>query len=92
MPALLPGHVMRQDVIDHLRANNIQTTIHYPPVHLMSFYREIHPTLHLPRTENFAQRELTLPLHPRMDSEDVEAVVSTLAGAVHSCTSVEVVA
>lgn len=92
MPALLPRHVMRQDVIDQLRENDIQTTIHYPPLHLMSFYREIYPTVHLPQTENFAQRELTLPLHPRMDSENVEAVVSALASAVQSCTSMEAVA
>ncbi|QCI68403.1 DegT/DnrJ/EryC1/StrS family aminotransferase [Phreatobacter stygius] len=92
MPVLLPGPVLRQEVIDHLRADGIQTTIHYPPVHLMSFYRDRDPTVDLPRTEDFAARELTLPLHPRMGPETVEAVVSSLARAVQSSTSVEAVA
>jgi dTDP-4-amino-4,6-dideoxygalactose transaminase len=36
----------------------------------------------LPRTEEFAQRELTLPLHPRMNPADVEQVVNSLAAAL----------
>lgn len=84
MPILLPRYAKRQDVIDELRAQGIQTTIHYPPVHQMTFYRERHPGISLPRTEDFAQRELTIPLHPQMTSTVVEAVVTALAGALEN--------
>lgn len=92
MPVVLPVGAARQEVIDHLRENGIQTTIHYPPVHLMTLYRELCPDVRMARTEDFALRELTLPLHPRMGVETVERVVSTLARAVQAETVVRAVA
>jgi dTDP-4-amino-4,6-dideoxygalactose transaminase len=77
-PVLLPPHHDRQQVVDHLRASEVQTTIHYPPIHTLTFYRKMYPSLHLPQTEAFASRELTLPLHPLMTSADVETVVDAL--------------
>jgi dTDP-4-amino-4,6-dideoxygalactose transaminase len=82
MPILLPRYARRQDVIDELRAQGIQTTIHYPPVHRLTLYRERFPEIHLPLTEDFAQRELTIPLHPQVTSSAVEAVVAALAGSL----------
>jgi len=84
MPILLPRYIQRQDVIDELRTQGIQTTIHYSPVHQMTLYRDLCPGTHLPRTDDFAQRELTIPLHPQITSSVVEAVVETLANAVNS--------
>ncbi|TPK73525.1 DegT/DnrJ/EryC1/StrS family aminotransferase [Mesorhizobium sp. B2-4-15] len=84
MPILLPRYARRQDIIDELRTQGIQTTIHYPPVHQMTFYRERYPGINLPRTEDFAQRELTIPLHPQITSPVAEAVVAALAAALNS--------
>jgi len=66
MPVVLPTAIRRQTVVDRLRKLGIQTTVHYPPVHRLTFYNDLYPDSHLPRTEEFARRELTLPLHPRM--------------------------
>jgi dTDP-4-amino-4,6-dideoxygalactose transaminase len=82
MPVLLPAHADRQTVIDTLAERGIQTTIHYPPVHRLSFYRAQDSTLALPTTEAFADRELTLPLHPRMNQQDVRRVVTALREAL----------
>jgi dTDP-4-amino-4,6-dideoxygalactose transaminase len=82
LPVLLPDNVDRQDVIDDLRANEIQTTIHYPPVHTLTFYRSRYPNVALPQTEAFAARELTLPLHPLMSYASVEHVVGALANSI----------
>jgi dTDP-4-amino-4,6-dideoxygalactose transaminase len=82
LPVLLPSQVNRQEVVDRLRANDIQTTIHYPPVHALTLYRKMHPDIVLPKTEAFAQRELTLPLHPLMTAATVEHVVAALADSV----------
>lgn len=79
MPVLLPPDADRQNVIDHLRARGIQTTVHYPPAHHLSLYRQECPGTVLPLTDAFAARELTLPLHPRMKLGDVERVVDGLA-------------
>ena len=69
-------------MVDKLRDRGIQTTIHYPPVHLFSFYRKNHPTAPLPLTEEFAQGELTLPLHPRLEPEHIQKVTRALAEAL----------
>jgi len=82
MPVVLPTATSRQPIIDRLRKRGIQTTVHYPPVHRLTFYRDLYPDTSLPRTEEFARRELTLPLHPRMTQSDVELVVNSLAAAL----------
>jgi dTDP-4-amino-4,6-dideoxygalactose transaminase len=92
MPVVLPSAVSRQTVIDRLRKRGIQTTVHYPPVHRLTFYNDLQPGLHLPRTEEFAQRELTLPLHPRMMMSTVEFVVNSLAGALGAEFPLEAIA
>jgi dTDP-4-amino-4,6-dideoxygalactose transaminase len=92
MPVLLPVDVDRQTVIDRLRKRGIQTTVHYPPVHRLTFYHDRHPELRLPRTEEFARRELTLPLHPRMMQSTVEFVVNSLAGALGAEFPLEAIA
>jgi dTDP-4-amino-4,6-dideoxygalactose transaminase len=83
MPIVLPEDADRQSVIDGLRDAGIQTSNHYPPVHQLSFYRSHFPSVRLPRTEEFARRELTLPLHPRMEEWQVESVASALANVLY---------
>ncbi len=90
MPAVLPTAASRQEVIDRLRDRGIQTTVHYPPVHRLTFYRGLHPDWSLPRTEEFARRELTLPLHPRMTLATVETVVRSLADALAAEAPMEI--
>lgn len=82
LPIVLPPATSRQRIIDRLRKRGVQTTVHYPPVHRLTFYRDLYPELALPRTEDFARRELTLPLHPRMSTLDVDKVVDALAAAL----------
>jgi dTDP-4-amino-4,6-dideoxygalactose transaminase len=92
MPVVLPAAIDRQAVIDWLRNRGIQTTVHYPPVHRLTFYNELYPDSHLPRTEEFARRELTLPLHPQMTPAMAELVVNSLAAALDAELSVEATA
>jgi dTDP-4-amino-4,6-dideoxygalactose transaminase len=92
MPVLLPAAIGRQTVIDRLRKRGIQTTVHYPPVHRLTFYNDRHPGVNLPRTEEFARRELTLPLHPRMMMSTVEFVVNSLAAALGAEFPLEAIA
>jgi len=80
LPVVLPPDVSPGEIADALRARRIQTTNHYPPAHLFSWHGKMWPMIRLPRTEDFAARELTLPLHPGLREEDVRYVVRTLAG------------
>jgi dTDP-4-amino-4,6-dideoxygalactose transaminase len=82
MPILLPEAAIRSAIIDQLRDREIQTTIHYPPVHRLTFFQSRYPNTDLPQTDEFARRELTLPLHPEMETQGVETVVEHLASAM----------
>ena len=80
LPVLLREGVQREAVMEAMKARGIQTSIHYPPVHLFHAYREAIPASHerLSRTEHAAARELTLPLYPAMGEAQVIDVVNGL--------------
>ena len=81
LPILLPARVVRQQVAMQMREAGIQTTVHYPPVHLLSWHRRFR-TARLPLTEEFARRELTLPLHQRLELSQVQAVAEAVRRAL----------
>ena len=82
LPVILPESADRQRVADRMRDAGIQTSVHYPPIHRFSWYQNRFPWVLLPKTEEFCRRELTLPLHPRLEERDVERVVCVLAEAL----------
>lgn len=82
MAVLLPEGTDRKAVMEKLKAQGIQTSIHYPPVHLFSYYRERFGVLSLPRTEEVAARELTLPLYPGLTTVKVDQVCKELLKAL----------
>ena len=81
MPVLLPANVKREGVMDHLRNNGIQSSIHYPPAHKFSYYQNEYPNITLPVTEEYCARELSLPLHPELTKEQIEKVCTQLLAA-----------
>ena len=91
MPVLLPAGVDRQGIMDHLRDDGIQSSIHYPPIHHFSYYLEKFPGVRLPRTEEFCARELSLPLHPSLTENDVKRVVESLRKAVHGKNVIDII-
>ncbi len=84
MPVLLPADCRREGIMDSLRASGIQSSIHYPPVHLFSYYRKILPNIVLPKSEEFCRRELSLPLHAALEEPAVDRVVTCLSAAMRN--------
>ena len=74
---LLPEGVNRDAVRSALDEARIQTSVHYPPIHTFTAYRE-RTGRELPRTDAVAGRMLTLPLYGRMTDDQIDAVVETL--------------
>lgn len=87
-PVVLPEETDRAEVMAAMSAQGIQTTIHYPPVHELSYYRSRWPDLKLTVTEEFARREMTLPLHAKMTDSDVDLVTTTLEAALSQVSGV----
>lgn len=75
-PLLLAEDVDRDAFIQGMRARGIQTSVHYPPVHLFTWYRErgLGAPGSLPLTETIGRRMVTLPLYPSMGEAAVDAV------------------
>ena len=83
-PILLPEGSDRLKFIDTLRLQGIQTSIHYPPVHKFSYYRQLYPDVSLPLTESVAGREVTLPLYPGMSDEQVKLVIDSVCKSLET--------
>lgn len=81
MPVLLPRGISRLAVMEALKAEGIQSSIHYPPAHRFSAVPADERTS-LERTEDIAARELTLPLFPSMTADEVTQVCRVLGGVV----------
>ena len=82
MPVLLPEGADRVAVIEHLKENRIQSSIHYPPFWGFTAYANQLKRKDAPVVASFIERELTLPLYPTMTNQQRHTVVSVLAGAL----------
>ena len=77
--AVFASQEARVAAAKELKERRIQTSVHYPPIHLFSAYRRT--GVSLPRTEAVASRVLTLPLYPHMPDEAVTSVADAIASA-----------
>lgn len=75
--------VTRAQVMERLRANNIGTQVHYIPVYRQPFHaaRGVGAPADFPNSEAYYAECLSLPLHSRLDDQDVEMVVAKLVEA-----------
>ncbi len=80
-PILLDKSIDRIEIIEHLKKEGIQSSIHYPAFREFTAFKEIglNPA---PIAEEIAKRELTLPLYPTMRLEMVDIVVNSLKKAI----------
>jgi dTDP-4-amino-4,6-dideoxygalactose transaminase len=74
--AVAPSLEERERARERLRKQRIQTSIHYPPIHLFSRFRREGGTL--PVAEEIADRVVSLPLHPKLTASDVDEVCAVL--------------
>jgi len=65
-----------------LLARGIGTQVHYIPVHLQPYYRELNGEMFLPGAEAYYSRCLSLPIFPSMSDEDVKRVAEAIAEIV----------
>jgi dTDP-4-amino-4,6-dideoxygalactose transaminase len=61
-----------------LAEENISTSIHFLPVHRLTYYRERFPELSLPEAERGGAEVLSLPLSPAHSDADVEDAIDAL--------------
>jgi dTDP-4-amino-4,6-dideoxygalactose transaminase len=82
---ILARAIQRDELRNRLAESRIQTSVHYPPIHGFSSYREAGECRPLPCTDDVAERLLTLPLYPHLEDRQVESVVAALAEVIRIC-------
>lgn len=70
----------RDKFIELMGEANIGTSVHFIPVHLMSYYRENfgYKEGDFPIAESYFDTILSLPLYPKMTDEDVQDVINAV--------------
>lgn len=74
----------RDRFIEELRARNIGTSVHFIPLHLHPYYRDVwgYRAGDFPAAEAAYARTISLPLYPALTDADVDDVVSAVRDVV----------
>ncbi|MBH0042962.1 UDP-4-amino-4,6-dideoxy-N-acetyl-beta-L-altrosamine transaminase [Pseudoalteromonas sp. SWXJZ10B] len=68
-----------KSVICHMRECGINAHVHYIPIHLQPYYKNLGFKLSdFPNAERFYKQAITLPLHPTLTPEQQDKVIQTL--------------
>jgi dTDP-4-amino-4,6-dideoxygalactose transaminase len=78
---LYPDGAARDRALATLRSLGVMATFHYVPLHSAPHGRSLGPQPQLPVTDRVASTLLRLPLHPRLESDDVERVIEAVRQA-----------
>jgi perosamine synthetase len=71
--------VVRDAVMEKLKQAGIGANIYYPiPIHKQPFYQKLGYADVLPETEKAAQEVLSIPVHPSLSEQDINAIASAL--------------
>lgn len=71
----------RDEIRNKLHEKGIQTSVHYPPVHRFSIYKNEYSEL--PITDYIVDNEITLPMYAALKKEDVEYIVEKLRRVIN---------
>jgi len=63
----------RQRFMKKMKENNIETGIHYYPIHKFSLYNRNHK---LPITEKISKKIVSLPIHPNLSESDIDKIIN----------------
>ena len=74
LPILLPTNTDRGKLMEDLKNEGIQSSIHYPAFWDFEAYRNQFDKKLLPNAANIIPRELTLPLYPSMSNSEIDIV------------------
>jgi perosamine synthetase len=69
-------HDRRDELIAHMKKNNIAPGVHYHPIHLHDYYQPWRTSL--PVTERESLRLVSLPMHPGLTDDYVSRVIDAI--------------
>ncbi|QTA87897.1 UDP-4-amino-4,6-dideoxy-N-acetyl-beta-L-altrosamine transaminase [Desulfonema magnum] len=72
--------ITKKALFERLRGKNIYCQVHYIPIHLQPYYRKnfgFQPG-DFPVAEKFYEQEMSIPVYPQLETEDLEYISSTI--------------
>ena len=69
----------RDNLLEFLREKNIYTTVHYHPIHLQPYYKNLgfkHGDF--PISEEYGDTALSIPIYPDLEFKDQSKVIEIL--------------
>lgn len=74
----------RLGLYEHLKANNIFAQVHYVPVHLMPYYKELgNKKGDMPFAEAYYEKCLSIPMYHSLTEDEQQFVIDTIKKFVH---------
>ena len=67
-------NLKRNDLINFLLKNNINTTVHYIPCTKLSFYKKLFKNQKFPNLNYVYRNILSIPFHNKMKIDDIRKV------------------
>jgi len=65
----------RSSFMKKMTENNIETGIHYKPIHKMKYYKN---KLRLITTERIAEHIVSIPIHPNLTESDISKIITSV--------------
>lgn len=79
-PIRVPAN-SRKRIFEGLRAAGVGVNVHYIPVHMQPYYRQLGPYAgSFPNAEKYYSEAISLPMYPSLGSEQQTYVIATLRG------------
>ena len=74
----------RKTIFEALQAENIGVNVHYLPVYLHPYYRELgYKKGSCPIAEDIYNKMITIPLFPSMSNKDIEDVIKAVKKVIN---------
>ncbi len=76
--------ISRAEFIEKLKEAGIGTSVHFIPLHLHPYYRDRYGFKYgdFPVSEDLYEREISLPIYPKMTEQDVQRVIDAVLDLV----------
>jgi len=69
----------KKKLFEELRKNNLGVQVHYIPVYWQPYYQKLGYKKGIcPNAEDFYQREISIPLYPKMSDQDIKYVIEEI--------------
>jgi len=69
----------RNGLYKYLRDHNIYAQIHYIPIHTLPYYKDsTKQAIRLPKSENYYEKGMSLPMYPTLSDEEQEFVIDKI--------------